>query len=154
VEQSQVPIAYGEHLFTLNDFNDCLMHRYANVVQPDAAICGGISEGKSVASLARTFGIQVALHCAAGPAALAANLHLAAAAPNVTMLEYAFTVDRVWQAMVQEPMFSPSSLRHGMLSVPDGPGLGLSINEEIWAKNPYVPPARTDRMPAWSLGYI
>jgi D-galactarolactone cycloisomerase len=154
VRDSRVPIAYGEHLFTLNDFQDCLIHGYADVVQPDAAICGGIAEGKGAAALAKTFGIPVVLHSCAGPAALAANLHLAASAPNIHMVEYAFTVDRVWKDMLHDPMLSPVSLRDGMLPVPDGPGLGLPIDEEICARNPYVAPGPVTQMPTWSLGHV
>jgi L-alanine-DL-glutamate epimerase-like enolase superfamily enzyme len=154
VEKSPVPIAYGEHLFTSHDFQDCLVHRRAAVVQPDAAICGGISEAKKIAALAETFGVRVVPHSAAGPLALAANLHLSASVANVKLLEYSFTLDRLWREMLREPILSPSRLQDGRLAVPDGPGLGLSINEEIWSRYPYQPRSVVDRMPTWSMGLI
>lgn len=154
VKASPVPIAYGEHLFTIHDFEDCLIHRRADVVQPDAALCGGISEAKSVATLAESFGAGVILHSAAGPMALAANLHLSAVAPNIQMLEYSFTLDPLWREMVGESALSPSALRAGKLPVPSGPGLGLAVDEEVWKKYPYQARGPEGRMPTWSLGHV
>ena len=154
VEKSAVPIAYGEHLFLIQDFQDCLSHRRADVIQPDAAICGGIAEGRKIAALGESFGVPVVPHSAAGPLALAANLHLAASVANISMLEYTFTFERIWKEMLQEPTFSPITLQNGCLMVPDGPGLGVSINEEICDKYPYKPPTVVREMPTWSLGHV
>jgi L-alanine-DL-glutamate epimerase-like enolase superfamily enzyme len=154
VEQSPVPIAYGEHLFTSHDFQDCLVHRRADVVQPDAALCGGLSEARRVAALAELFGVRVVPHSAAGPLALAANVHLCASAANVMMLEYSFTLDALWKELLREPILSPSALNDGQLAVPDGPGLGLSINEETWSRYPYQRRSAVTRMPTWSMGYV
>ncbi len=152
VEKSPVPIAYGEHLFTLHDFEDCLIHRRADIVQPDAALCGGISEARRVAALGESFGVKVVPHSAAGPIALAANLHLCATAPNVAMLEYSFTLDALWKELLGEASLSPSALRDGWLPVPNGPGLGLSIDEAVWLKYPYQPRSPEGNMPTWSMG--
>src|SRR5215813_6603927 len=65
VEKSPVPIAYGEHLFLTQDFQDCLINRRADVIQPDASISGGISECRKIAALAETFGVPVVPHSAA-----------------------------------------------------------------------------------------
>lgn len=132
VRQSSVPIAYGGHLFNIYDFQDCLVHHRSDVIQPDAAICGGISEARKVVAMAEAAGVSVIPHAAAGPLSLAANLHLAAAAPDVSMLEYAFPLAPVWQAVLGQSTFSPDSLRDGSLGVPDGPGLGLTFGEEAW----------------------
>jgi L-alanine-DL-glutamate epimerase-like enolase superfamily enzyme len=154
VGKSPVPIAYGEHLFLSQDFLDCLTHRRADVIQPDAAICGGISESRKVAALGEAFGRPVIPHSAAGPLALAANLHFAASVANVSLLEYAFTFDRLWSRMLKEPILSPSALQNGELMVPDGPGLGVSIDEAIWDEYPYQPRTTIREMPSWSLGRV
>jgi L-alanine-DL-glutamate epimerase-like enolase superfamily enzyme len=154
VEKSPVPIAYGEHLFLTQDFQDCLIHKRADVVQPDAAISGGISECRKIAALAETFGVPVVPHSAAGALALAANLHLSATLPNLWMLEYTFTFDRVWKEMLKDPILSPETLRDGQLTVPDGPGLGIVVDEEIWNRHVYQTRATIAEMPSWSLGNI
>jgi L-alanine-DL-glutamate epimerase-like enolase superfamily enzyme len=154
VNKSPVPIAYGEHLFMSQDFQDCLIHKRADVIQPDASVSGGIAECRRIAALAEYFGAPVVPHACAGPVALAANLHLAATLPNLSLVEYTFTFDRIWRAMLQEPVLSPEALHEGRIPVPDGPGLGISINEDFWRQYPYQPRAITMAMPTWSLGYV
>lgn len=154
VSKSPVPIAYGEHLFLTQDFQDCLIHKRADVIQPDAAICGGISECRRIAALAETFGVPVVPHSAAGPLALAANVHLSSSLPNLWMLEYAFTFDRVWRGLLKEPLLSPEFITDGQLPLPGGPGLGVHIDEEVWAEYPYQARARVSQMPEWSLGNV
>lgn len=154
VSKSPVPIAYGEHLFLTQDFQDCLIHKRADVIQPDAAICGGISECRRIAALAEAFGVAVVPHSAAGPLALAANVHLSSSLPNLWMLEYAFTFDRVWRGLLKEPVLSPEFITDGQLPLPVGPGLGVHIEEEVWAEYPYQARARVSQMPEWSLGNV
>ncbi len=154
VAESPVSIAYGEHLFLTQDFQDCLIHRRADVIQPDAAISGGISECRRIAALAETFGVPVVPHSAAGPLALAANLHLSATLPNLWMLEYTFTFDRVWQAVLEEPILSPHNVSDGKLRLPEGPGLGVLFNEEALARYPYQARGAVSEMPTWSLGTV
>lgn len=154
VAKSPVPIAYGEHLFLSQDFQDCLIHKRADIIQPDASVCGGISECRRIAALAESFGAPVVPHAAAGPIALAANLHFSASVANVSMLEYAFTFDRLWKVALAEPVLSLSAVEKGCLAVPTGPGLGVTINEEIWEQYPYQARTVESRMPAWSLGRV
>jgi L-alanine-DL-glutamate epimerase-like enolase superfamily enzyme len=154
VEKSPVPIAYGEHLFTRHDFQDCLVHARADVVQPDAALSGGIAEARRIAALAEPFGVLVVPHSAAGPLALAANLHFAASAPSVKMLEYSFTLDSLWREMLRDPILSPAALQDGQLAVPEGPGLGLIIDEAVWNRYPYRSRPVVVKMPTWSLGRV
>lgn len=154
IEKSPVPIAYGEHLFLTQDFQDCLIHRRADVIQPDAAISGGISECRRIAALAESFGVPVVPHSAAGPLALAANLHLSATLPNLWMLEYTFTFDRVWRALLKEPILSAEAIKDGKLRVPEGPGLGVVLDEEKLAEYQYQPRQPVSAMPSWSLGNV
>lgn len=137
VAKSAVPIAYGGQMFTVHDFQDCLSHRRADVIQPDAATCGGISEARKASLLAECFGVPVMPHAAAGPVALAANIHLAAAVGNVTMVEYSFPLSRIWNEALREPIFDLDAVQEGELLVPHLPGLGLVINDEVVSGPPY-----------------
>jgi D-galactarolactone cycloisomerase len=130
VRRSPVPIAYGEHLFLVHDFADCLQHRRANYLQPDASICGGIGEGLRIAEHARSHGIAVAPHSAAGAVSLAANLHMAAAMGTVEMLEYSFPLAHFWQEMAS-PGFDFSDIHNGRISLPQGPGLGVTPRDAL-----------------------
>jgi len=133
VRRSPVPIAYGEHLFLAHDFADCLQHRRANYLQPDASICGGISEGIRIAELARNHGIGLAPHSAAGAVSLASNLHMAAAIGAVEMLEYSFPLAHFWCEMAS-PGFVISDIHNGRISLPRSAGLGV-VPKDSFALN-------------------
>ena len=90
----------------------------------------------------------------AGALALAANIHLSSTIGNLWKLEYTFTFNRVWKEMVKEPVLSPDSLRDGELTVPDGPGLGVLVDEGMWSRHPYQARATVAEMPTWSLGNV
>ena len=134
VQKTSVPIAYGGHLFNLHEFQDCLVHHRAGVIQPDAAICGGIAEAKKVAVLGEAAGISVVPHAAAGPLSLAANLHFAVATANIPMLEYCFPLQPVWQAVLSGSRFFLDEIEDGALRVPDSPGLGVAFDENSWSE--------------------
>ena len=75
---SPVPIAYGEHLFGVDEAIDAMRRGQLQVLQPDASTCGGLTEARGMAAAAAGFGVRVVPHVCAGPISLAANLHLAA----------------------------------------------------------------------------
>jgi L-alanine-DL-glutamate epimerase-like enolase superfamily enzyme len=143
VQRSAVPIAYGEHLFGVHDFTDCLARRQADVLQPDAALAGGFAECRRIAALAAPYGVRVVPHCAAGPVALAANLQLAASVPAIRLLEYPYPLAEMWAATAPGAALGPDALRDGCLPVLPGPGLGVDLDARALAERPYVaPPSR------------
>jgi D-galactarolactone cycloisomerase len=151
--RSPVPIAYGEHLFGLHDFAHCLERGEASIVQPDAATAGGMGEARNIARLAHQHGARVVPHCAAGPVALAANLHVAASVPSIHLLEYPFPLRDAWDAFAAGAQLGPEALENGELPVPHGVGLGVElVDEEVLARHPYVPPGPKRGLPARSLG--
>ncbi len=137
---SPVPIAYGEQCFTVHDFRELISHRAAHILQPDAAICGGISEALKVADLGETFGHPVLPHCAGMTAiGLAAGIHFAAAMPNFTIFEYdSSPVQPLRDELLPDAQFSADRVVDGCISVPEGPGLGVDIKEEVFDEYPYV----------------
>src|SRR5262249_9543698 len=141
VEKSPISISYGEHFCLVADFDRALRARTVDIVQPDPATVGGLAEAMRVARLAEQYSVPVIPHSAGGPITLAASLQLCAAAQNAVLLEYSFTLDPFWSELVRSPGLGPKSLRDGRLEVPDGPGLGLDIDEAVFGKYPYRPEA-------------
>jgi L-alanine-DL-glutamate epimerase-like enolase superfamily enzyme len=137
---SPVAIAYGEHLFGVDEAIATLERRRASVLQPDAATCGGISAARAMAIVAPYHGARVVPHVCAGPVALAANLHVAATVPAVRLIEYPVTLAPAWEALSGRSSFGPDNLVDGHLAIPDGAGLGCALDEVIAAGNPYRPP--------------
>lgn len=134
-DQSPVPIAAGERLYTLRSFEELLRMRAADVVQPDVSHAGGILELKKIAALAQAHYVPFAPHNPSGPVANAATLQLAACCPNFSLLEIMYT-DVAYRADITDEALRCEA---GMIAIPDGPGLGIELNEEACALHPYQP---------------
>ena len=119
----ETPIATGEQECTRWGFRDLIEHRAADILQPDVAVVGGVSEWMKVAALASAYDLPVASHYFHD-----IHVHLMAAIPNALMAEY-FPLDldiMVFDAVVKEPL-KPEK---GYLPVPQRPGLGMELIEE------------------------
>jgi len=140
VAASPVPVAYGEHLFGLDDALEAMRRRQLDVLQPDAATAGGIGEARRMALAAAAFGVRVVPHVCAGPVALAANLHVAASVPGIRCVEYPPTLLPVWETFGTGAPLTLDAIDDGHLAVPDTPGLGVGIDPAAAAAHPYRPP--------------
>ena len=131
--KSPIPIATGEAVFTKFQFRDLLATGAADIIQPDMAITGGLTEMKKIASMAEAHYVSVAPHNPLGPLATTANVHFAATAPNFIVLEYHADDVGLRSEILREPL----ELKDGYLVLPDAPGLGVDLNEEVFEKYPY-----------------
>jgi len=91
-------------------------------------------------------------HVAAGPIALAANLHLAASLAAVRLVEYPFPLAAAWPAFGVGAELLPTALVDGTLAVPDGPGLGVELDEAAVARYPYQTIAPRQGLPDRFIG--
>jgi galactonate dehydratase len=130
-----VPIATGERIHTRYDFQAVFDLQAADIIQPDITHFGGIWETRKLAATAETHYVLVAPHNTGGPVTAAASLHLAACTPNFKIQEYFndFDEEYVVQAATGLPQVDPSD---GCFALPDGPGLGLTVNEDVIAAHP------------------
>ncbi|MDG0869532.1 galactonate dehydratase [Candidatus Lucifugimonas marina] len=127
-------IATGERLFFRYGFRDILHRRLTDVIQPDIAHTGGISEIKKIAQMAETEYIKFAPHNPNGPIATAASMHVCATVPNFLILETAR--DMPWHDKVQT---TPITLKDGYFELPTAPGLGTDLDESVFAERPFIP---------------
>jgi galactonate dehydratase len=127
-------IATGERLFTRWGFRTILEKQLVSVIQPDLCHAGGISEVRRIAAAAETYYVQVAPHNPYGPVSTAACLHLCAAIPNFLILEYVRT-NEPWRSKMQKG--DPQRARDGYLALPEAPGLGIDLDEEVLASRPF-----------------
>lgn len=132
----RTPLATGERLFTRWGFRTLLEQQLVSVVQPDLCHAGGISEVRRIAAMAETYYVNVAPHNPYGPVSTAACLHLCAAIPNFLILEYV-AGNEEWRARVQKG--EPQLARDGYLALPEAPGLGIDLDEEVLLAHPYRP---------------
>jgi galactonate dehydratase len=126
------PIALGERVFSRWDFKPFFEAGAVDIIQPDLSHAGGLSECRRIAAMAEAYDVAVAPHCPLGPLALAACLQLAATAPNVAIQEMSLGI----HYNVGGDLFtyvtdaSPLTPIDGYLPIPEGSGLGVTIDEE------------------------
>jgi galactonate dehydratase len=131
---TRVPIAAGERWMGKWDFYDALRDGALAVVQPDIAHAGGITECKKIAALAEATYAKVALHCPLSPIALAASIQLDAAMPNFLVQEHNEVNDwreggltMIGKGFLKTPFVLDAE---GCVQVPQGPGLGIEIDQD------------------------
>jgi len=122
-----MPVSTGESETTRFAFRDIVDHRAADILQPDVAVVGDLTEARRVAALAHAHGLPVAPHVWGSALLWAASLQLAAATPNCVVFEfcqayYPLLYDLLTTSVAVDP--------DGFVSVPDGPGLGVELQPE------------------------
>ncbi|GAB6969052.1 MULTISPECIES: galactonate dehydratase [Komagataeibacter] len=126
------PIALGERLFSRWDFKKILEQGCVDIIQPDPSHSGGITETRKIAAMAEAYDVAVALHCPLGPIALAANLQLDALCYNAFIQEQSLGIHYNKSNDLLDYVNDPSVFSYvdGTVAIPDGPGLGIEINED------------------------
>lgn len=124
---AQMPIAAGESEFTRFDFRDLIAHRAIDVLQPDLAICGGITEGRRIAALADTHQLALAPHLWGSCVSFMAGLHLAFASPASIILEYSLGANPLLRELPEEQI----EVVNGRIAAPVKAGLGVTLRQEF-----------------------
>lgn len=137
-DRQPIPVAGGECEFTRWGFREVLTRRAMDIIQPDTCAAGGLSECKKIADMATAFGTRYVPHVWGTGIGLAAALNLLAVLPNTpprhTPIEPMLEFDRSEHPFRQALLMTPIEHERGVVSVPDGPGLGIEINREAVAK--------------------
>jgi len=128
------PVAAGERLYMLEEFEPLISTRACDVVQMDLAHCGGLHVGKRIAGLARARGLSVSPHCSVGPVALCAALHFGWATSNVTIQENFSEYDVPWRS---DLVCGWDAIQNGTFTLPGGAGLGIELDVDVCRAHPY-----------------
>lgn len=121
---TSIPIAAGESEFTRFDFLELLRAGALDVLQPDTAIVGGITEARRIGELASAFQRELAPHIWGSALSFAAGLHVAFACPAATILEYSLGDNPLLHDLVAEDLHPTA----GTFEAPTAPGLGVTLN--------------------------
>jgi galactonate dehydratase len=142
---SRIPVVTGEALLTRAGFRPIIRARAVDILNPDVSNCGGILELMYIAAAAETEAIAVSPHnYNSTTMALSATVHASACMPNFIITEYFLPFEELGQRLC------PDALRpvEGYIALPQGPGLGLSVDESaVRAAKGKEFPARTFRSP-------
>jgi D-galactarolactone cycloisomerase len=126
----RIPVAAGENEFGVQGFRELLRAGAIDIAQADACRAGGITECRRIAQLAADHGTGFAPHTWSDAVALIANAHLAAAAPHGLTVE----MDRTGNPFIDSLLSGKLTVRDGLLSLPEGPGLGIEVDPDALAR--------------------
>ena len=139
--RTDVRIAAGESDLTSFAFRDLIQGRVVDLLQPDLSWVGGLTEARRIAEMARLANIPVVPHNWGTAVNFAASIHLVAAMPQGFLCEYPIThrgtevdCEEGPSPMMTELASKPVAVADGFASVPEGPGLGIELDEEAVAR--------------------
>jgi galactonate dehydratase len=127
-----IPMALGERDRTIWEFLPYLHERVIDVLQPDVAHGGGITQMKKVAVLAEAYTVPLAPHCTTSPLGATASLSVAASIPNLLIHESAPGSLKWGEQFMNRPWKVDDTT--GYATLPEGPGLGVEIDTEKMAQ--------------------
>ncbi len=137
--ETTIPIAAGERWATIYGVRPFIEKHAVDLLQCDLVNCGGITGLKKIAALAEAHYIGMAPHNPNGPLATVMNVHFAATIPNFFLLE---TIGSdAEEKLTADLLKNPVEVVAGLLSLPDGPGFGVELNQNALDSRPYVPHA-------------
>ena len=130
-EQVRVPLATGERERTIWGFLPFLQERCVDILQPDCGHTGGISQMKKIATLAEAFFVPLAPHCTMSELGLTASLHVTASIP-LFLIHEAYLDGHLMPPGVARKTWEVD--KDGYASLPQGPGLGVEVDESMFEK--------------------
>lgn len=132
--QIAIPVVTGEELYSKFEFRRVFETGAADIINPDVCNVGGILELREIAAMAETYMVGVAPHNYNSTSiGLAATAHAAACMPNFVITEFFVNLDTLSHRITP----SPIAVEEGFITVPQGPGLGMELDEEALAAHSY-----------------
>ena len=147
------PLAIGERNVSIWEFREILEAGGPQYVRPDVGLAGGITHCKKIAALAEAYHSAVVTHNFLGPLITAASLHLDTSIPNFITQEYTKS-DESEDFAVYKVAYQREG---GYIPIPEGPGLGIELDDSLIEQNPYQPmntgttPLREDGSVAYAV---
>ncbi|MFH1639844.1 MAG: mandelate racemase/muconate lactonizing enzyme family protein [Chloroflexota bacterium] len=141
--KTHIPIATGERLLNIQEFEMLLACGAVQYVRPDVCICGGLSGAKKVAALAEARYVNVVPHNPLSPVSTAACLQLSACIPNFALQEYPKGEGEPPKSEIVTPTLK---IENGFLVIPDSPGIGVELAPDARERYPFKPRGVVSRL--------
>ena len=126
-QDAPIPIAAGESGYGLNFFENLVKVAGPDILMPDVKYCGGAVEAVNIAHMASSKLVGFSMHCPSGPVSLLLSAQVCAAVSSSYKLEHASS-EVEWRAGIMDPA---ESISQGRFHIPEGPGLGANLIEEL-----------------------
>jgi galactonate dehydratase len=130
-QQIRVPLATGERDRTIWEVTPYLIHNAIDILQSDVGHCGGITQLRKIATLAEAFFVPLAPHNTCSELGLSASLHVSASIP-LFLIQEGYIDGHIMPAGVAKRSWDID--KDGYASLPQGPGLGVEVDEGQFAK--------------------
>ena len=125
-QQTETPICTGELFYGAKMFRELMEKQACDLLEPDIPHSGGAIETRRIAELAEMYHMSIAPHYMASTVAGIAAVHICSTIPNFLALEYHSHNTPLWGKMLD----LKDPIRDGYMAVPDGPGLGIELDEK------------------------
>jgi len=129
-----LPIATGERFYNLQQFKELIDSKTVSMIRPDLSLAGGFTQERKIAGMAEAAFVGIFPHLMGSPVNIASFVQFAAATPSFCLMESNNVDAHPLNAIVDQPL----TLENGYILVPDGPGIGLDVDESKLAQFPYV----------------
>ena len=141
-DRINIPVATGERLYLKFPFFDLVRNEAVDILQPDICNAGGITELYKIGAMAEAQHVMMAPHNTNSAVGTVASFHLDTSMPNFLIQEY--------HAEFYEPHYFKvvqglPRQKDGYVDLPEGPGLGISLDNELLDKHPYLPLGMSER---------
>lgn len=123
-----IPICGYETCTSLPQFRELIVRRAVDIISPSLVWCGGITETRKIAAFAQAYHMPVVSHGFGSGITLIANLHFMAGIPNGGLLEFDRNDNALRTFLFKEEIEID---KRGYIKVPDRPGLGITLNQEV-----------------------
>ena len=135
VSASLIPIAAGEKESTRFGFQDLMDRGRLPIIQPDVARVGGLTEMLRIAAVVEERNVRIIPHSWATDILLSATLQFLAIQPEADYLEFNVMDNPLRTKLLTEPL----QVNDGWVNIPDGPGLGIELNQDTLERFAWVP---------------
>jgi galactonate dehydratase len=129
----RIPVATGERLHHKGEYRELFERQACDIIQPDITECCGLLEVKKIAAWADVCYVTVAPHNVGGPVSTATALHFAACTTNFKIQEH---FNDFTEPHTRECATGCPKVVDGYFSLPSGPGLGMTLNEDVIREHP------------------
>jgi len=138
--QTTTPICTGERFYGAKMYRELMVKQACDMLEPDIPRSGGAIEIRRIAELAEMYYMSIAPHNMSSTITAIAAAHICSTIPNFLALEYHSHNIPLWGTMldIKDP------IRQGYITVPDGPGLGIQLDE------PEIAACLPEGTPLWS----
>jgi len=131
--QTEIPICTGELLYGAKLHRELIVKQACDLLEPDIPRSGGVIEIRRIAEMAEMYYMSIAPHNMTSTITAIAAAHICSTIPNFLALEYHSHNIPLWSNMLN----FKDPIQNGYITVPDGPGLGIELDEEAIGK--YIP---------------